>query len=195
MRHGCFYRIFFILLSFKLDEDIHQCGRCKEIFHDVTAYLKHKSTKACKTGKSKSSAEHTPVKQQPPPSQQQQQQAQQQHQSIGSTDGQPSGSIDNLQQQQQPQQASSNQNQEDASETTSAAANQNILEAAAKNTIFRDSFISMANQPAESLEKPPVNEEGVGYNTEFWSKDKEQSDVILSPPDDLVESGKKSMIF
>ena len=137
---------FLFYCCLKLDEDIHQCGRCKEIFHDVTAYLKHKSTKACKTGKGKPSAEQTPVKQQPPPSQQPQQQQpqqqqQQQHQSISSTDDQPSGSIDNLQQQQQPQQASSsNQNQEDTSETTSAAANQNILEAAAKNTIITTAF-------------------------------------------------------
>lgn len=163
--------------------------------------MKHKSTKACKTGKGKSS-EQTPVKQQQPtqpqpPQQthQQPQQQQQQYQSIDSStlsDDQSTGTLDNQQQ----HTSSSNQNsgQNETSEATSATAatNQNILEAAAKNTIFRDSFISMANHPAEGLEKPPVDEEGVGYNNEFWSKDKQQSDVILSPQD-LVEPEKKSM--
>ena len=171
----------FIFVCLLIDEDIHQCGRCKEIFHDVTIYLKHKSSKMCKTGKGKSSAEQTPVKQQ---------QLQQQQNTGTVADNQQSASIDNKQ-----QSASSNNSStisDEASETASST-NQNILEAAAKNTIFRDSFISMANQPADGLEKPASNDEGDNYNNEFWSKDKQQSDVIM-PSEDLAETGKKSML-
>ena len=33
------------------EEDVHQCGRCKEIFHSIDEYFVHKSSKVCKKPK------------------------------------------------------------------------------------------------------------------------------------------------
>ena len=39
------------------EEDVHQCGRCKEIFHSIDEYFVHKSSKVCKKPKKPPPAE------------------------------------------------------------------------------------------------------------------------------------------
>ncbi len=33
------------------EEDVHQCGRCKEVFHSIDLYFLHKKLKTCKKNK------------------------------------------------------------------------------------------------------------------------------------------------
>ena len=45
------------------EEDVHQCGRCKQIFHSIEEYFVHKSAKVCKKPKKPATVESndTPV--------------------------------------------------------------------------------------------------------------------------------------
>ena len=70
------------------EEDVHQCGRCKQLFNTLKLYMSHKASKVCKLSKTKV--------------------------------------VTNI-----------------PDSSPSQSENQNILEAAANSTIFRDSFISM----------------------------------------------------
>ncbi|XP_065673798.1 zinc finger and BTB domain-containing protein 24 [Hydra vulgaris] len=87
------------------DEDVHQCGRCKQIFQKLQDYISHKASKVCKPSNSSKSVLHNSI----------------------------------------------------------ILENQNILLAAAKNTIFRDSFMSLESEQKDDTqikenEQLPVQE-------------------------------------
>ena len=144
------------------DDDVHQCGRCKEVFHDISTYMKHKTSKVCKNNINKAKVDASSQQQQ----QQQQQQTKQQNQ----------------QQSQQQLQTQDRPNETDGG--------QNILEAAAKNTIFRDSFISMADQ--QQVEGNSLDKETGSFTDDLWNdKDKDPNDMLMNH-EDANNEGRKS---
>ena len=52
-----FYKILIRRIIITDEEDVHQCGRCKEIFHSIDEYFVHKSSKVCKKPKKPPQAE------------------------------------------------------------------------------------------------------------------------------------------
>ncbi len=48
------------MFVFVIDEDVHQCGRCKEIFSSIDEYFVHKKAKACQKVKSGTKLETPP---------------------------------------------------------------------------------------------------------------------------------------
>jgi len=159
------------------DDDVHQCGRCKEVFHDITNYMKHKSSKVCKNNVNKLKVDASQ------PQQQQQQQQQQQSQPKQQNE-----------QQAQQQQGTPNKTGDPSSGSVISLNNQNILEAAAKNTIFRDSFISMTDQQQQQqqVSGDSLEKETDSFTDDLWNdKDKDPNEMLMNQ-DDINGDNRKS---
>ena len=50
-----------ILYMTDVDEDVHQCGRCKQVFNNVQDYFIHKKAKSCKKVKDPSLCIKSPL--------------------------------------------------------------------------------------------------------------------------------------
>ena len=180
MRMGIHLLLFIVYIFSKLffldEEDVHVCGRCKQVFHTLNEYMTHKSSKICKNPSkpTKATSSISPVI---PSSNRNHLDTTTKnilpinHQNISDTTPKTVMSVDvqNLMDASNKNVMSldnqsmlettvksvmsiSNQSMLNTGPHVISMNNQNILETAAKNTIFRDSFIPVDDNAMSNVD-------------------------------------------